>query len=150
MPRSKCLSSGVGECSVTISSAPRAKLLSVGAQTLPPFRECKSSLYCPLKRHLNEGKVKAKNQLLCMCSNAPAVHRLHCQYSAPPALLVKTQTGRSTLAGFCHLSPLQINRIFLKKKPMVGDYVCFHSALVIHSYLPAFMSHGSFTLVTET
>lgn len=69
------------------------------------------------------------------------------QHSAPPALLVKSQTRRNALAGFCHPSPLQINRIFFT----YNRWLCgSHSALVIHSYLPAFMSHGSFTLVTET
>lgn len=142
--------SGVGECSVTISSAPRAKLLSVGAQTLPPFRECKSSLYCPLKRHLNEGKVKAKNQLLCMCSNAPAVHRLHCPIFSTSSFVGQNPNWQKYPGWILPSFSPANKQNFFKKKPMVGDYVCFHSALVIHSYLPAFMSHGSFTLVTET
>ena len=136
----------VSDCSVTISSAPRATLLSAGTQTLSPIWKRKSSLHCPLKTYLYERKVKNKNQLLCVCGSACWVHST-VQFSAPPALLVKAQTGRSALAGCCHPSPLQINKIFFT----YDRWLCgFHSALVIHLYLPAFMSHGSFTLVTET
>lgn len=135
----------VSECSVTISSASQATLLSVCAQTISSFWEHKSSLCCPLETYLYEGKVKNKNQLLC---EVPAEFTESvAQYSAPPALLVKAQTGRNARAGFCYLCPMKINRIIFT----YDRWLCgFLSALVIHSYLPAFMSHGSFTLVTET
>lgn len=68
-------------------------------------------------------------------------------HSAPSALLVKPQTGRNAPAAFCHPFPLQTNGILFT----YDRWICgFHLALVIHSYLLAFMSHGSFTLVRET
>lgn len=122
-------------------------LLSVGTQTHLPSRNIRHHFTVRWNRIYTRERSGIK--LSWSVYVAVLVESIDgtAQLSAPPALLVKAQTGRSALAGFCHLSPLQINRMFFT----YDRWLCgFHSALVIHSYLPACMSHGSFTLVTET
>lgn len=126
---------------ITISWALLAVWQSVGVQTLLSLWNLSNPFHALWKHIDREESSEAKLSL-----HSIAVPTESIPGNVPLALLV--QLAEKWCLPFFHpIFLLQINRLYFT----CDRWLCgFHSALVIHSYLPAFMSHGSFTLVRET